>query len=86
METRQETFVPLDPASILPGDAVGIGVHTANALRGYEIGRAARERGAYVVFGGIHATLILRGRGGENVEPAGSNDCSSERHILGFTR
>ena len=24
---------------------------------GYEVGRAARERGAYVVFGGIHATL-----------------------------
>jgi hypothetical protein len=28
-----------------------------NALRGYEVGRAARERGAHVVFGGIHATL-----------------------------
>ena len=39
------------------GDIVGIGIHTANALRGYEIGKLARERGAYVVFGGIHATL-----------------------------
>src|SRR6185295_11473944 len=28
-----------------------------NARRGYEIGRAARERGAWVVYGGIHATL-----------------------------
>ena len=36
---------------------VGIGVHTGNALRGYELGKIARERGAYVVFGGIHATL-----------------------------
>ena len=52
-----ETLVRVDPASIRPGDVVGIGVHTANALRGYEIGRMARERGAYVVFGGIHATL-----------------------------
>ena len=30
-----------DPA----GDIVGIGIHTGNALRGYEVGRAARERG-----------------------------------------
>jgi radical SAM superfamily enzyme YgiQ (UPF0313 family) len=52
-----ETLEQVDAASIRPGDVVGIGVHTANALRGYEIGRMARERGAYVVFGGIHATL-----------------------------
>ena len=39
------------------GDVIGIGIHTGNALRGYEIGRLARERGAIVVFGGIHATL-----------------------------
>ena len=42
---------------IQPGDVVGIGIHTGNALRGYEVGRLARERGAWVVFGGIHATL-----------------------------
>jgi hypothetical protein len=52
-----ETLVQVDPAGIGPGDVVGIGVHTANALRGYEIGKMARERGAYDVFGGIHATL-----------------------------
>src|SRR5690242_7203826 len=52
-----ETLAPLDPGRIQPGDAVGIGIHTGNALRGYEIGRMARERGAYVIFGGIHATL-----------------------------
>jgi len=52
-----ETLEPLDPASISAGDVVGIGIHTGNALRGYEVGRQARSRGAWVVFGGIHATL-----------------------------
>lgn len=52
-----ETLVQMDPARIHAGDAVGIGIHTANALRGYEIGKMARERGASVIFGGIHATL-----------------------------
>jgi radical SAM superfamily enzyme YgiQ (UPF0313 family) len=52
-----ETLSPVDPKCIQPGDAVGIGIHTGNALRGYEIGKMARERGAYVIFGGIHATL-----------------------------
>ncbi len=52
-----ETLSPIDPPSIQPGDAVGIGIHTANALRGYEIGKIARRQGAYVIFGGIHATL-----------------------------
>lgn len=52
-----ETLVAVDPTQIQVGDVVGIGIHTANALRGYKIGKIARERGAYVVFGGIHATL-----------------------------
>jgi len=52
-----ETLVQIDAATIEPGDVVGIGIHTANALRGYALGRMARERGAFVVFGGIHATL-----------------------------
>jgi len=52
-----ETLRPVDPQQIQQGDVVGISVHTGNALRGYEIGKMARERGAYVVFGGIHATL-----------------------------
>jgi radical SAM superfamily enzyme YgiQ (UPF0313 family) len=52
-----ETLEPLDFATIKAGDVVGIGIHTGNALRGYEIGQAARKAGAYVVFGGIHATL-----------------------------
>lgn len=52
-----ETLEQLDISSIAAGDVVGIGIHTANALRGYELGRQARDRGAFVVFGGIHATL-----------------------------
>ena len=52
-----ETLETLDIESVQPGDVVGIGIHTGNALRGYEIGNIARERGATVVFGGIHATL-----------------------------
>lgn len=52
-----ETLVSTDPLMIQPGDVVGIGIHTGNALRGYEIGKMARSRGAYVIFGGIHATL-----------------------------
>ncbi len=52
-----ETLEPLDPSQIQRGDVVGISVHTGNALRGYEIGKIARNRGAWVVFGGIHATL-----------------------------
>jgi radical SAM superfamily enzyme YgiQ (UPF0313 family) len=52
-----ETLEPFDLDSVRPGDVVGVGIHTGNALRGYEIGRLARDRGATVVFGGIHATL-----------------------------
>ncbi len=52
-----ETLEPLDLDTVQTGDIVGIGIHTGNALRGYEVGVAARARGATVVFGGIHATL-----------------------------
>ena len=53
-----ETLDPMDLDSIQRGDVVGIGIHTGNALRGYEIGKAARAKGAFVVFGGIHSTLF----------------------------
>lgn len=52
-----ETLEAFDPAHVEEGDVVGIGIHTANALRGYQVGKLARARGAYVVYGGIHATL-----------------------------
>jgi hypothetical protein len=61
-----ETLSQVDPSSIHAGDAVGIGIHTANAPRGHEIGKMARSQGAYVIFGGIHATLYpKRPLGGE---------------------
>src|SRR3954469_12471510 len=56
-QITDETLEALDINSIAAGDVVGIGIHTGNALRGYEIGTQARARGATVVFGGIHATL-----------------------------
>src|ERR1700761_4026809 len=53
-----ESLEPIDPELIQPGDIVGISVHTGNALRGYAVGKLARSRGAWVVYGGIHATLF----------------------------
>ena len=52
-----ETLEPFDLRTVQPGDVVGVGIHTGNALRGYELGTLARARGAVVIFGGIHATL-----------------------------
>lgn len=56
-ELCDETLNHFDFDRLRPGDVVGIGIHTGNALRGYEVGRTARARGAWVVFGGIHSTL-----------------------------
>ena len=52
-----ETLEQIDPSMIQPGDVVGIGVHSGNVLRGYEVGRLARAAGATVIYGGIHTTL-----------------------------
>jgi radical SAM superfamily enzyme YgiQ (UPF0313 family) len=82
-----ETLDPMDLDSIAAGDVIGIGIHTGNALRGYEIGKTARAKGAYVIFGGIHATLfpeeplelggahaVVRGDG-DNIWPQVISDC-----------
>jgi len=72
-----ETLEPFDAAQLQRGDVVGIGIHTANAHRGYQIGRAARERGAFVVFGGIHPTLFpdeARQHGGAHAVVRGDGD------------
>jgi radical SAM superfamily enzyme YgiQ (UPF0313 family) len=53
-----ETLESFDSKAIAAGDVVGIGIHTGNALRGYELGVAARAAGAHVVYGGIHASLF----------------------------
>lgn len=52
-----ECLSAVDLLQVAAGDIVGIGIHTTNALRGYELGRALRERGATVIFGGVHASL-----------------------------
>ena len=53
-----ESIEPLDPATIQPGDIVGVSVHTGNALGGYAVGKLVHDRGATVVYGVIHATLF----------------------------
>jgi radical SAM superfamily enzyme YgiQ (UPF0313 family) len=72
-----ETLDQIDYNSISAGDIVGVGIHTFNALRGYEIGREARKRGACVVFGGIHPTLYpdeARELGGAHTVVRGDGD------------
>jgi radical SAM superfamily enzyme YgiQ (UPF0313 family) len=72
-----ETVELLDPSNIQKGDIVGIGIHTGNALRGYEIGKIARERGAFVIFGGVHASLYpdeSRDLGGAHAVVKGDGD------------
>jgi len=72
-----ETLEQIQPELIEPGDIVGIGIHTGNALRGMEVGRMARERGAWVIFGGIHATLYpeeSRDLGGAHAVVKGDGD------------
>jgi radical SAM superfamily enzyme YgiQ (UPF0313 family) len=72
-----ETLEPFDPETVSAGDVVGIGIHTANAHRGYEIGRAARARGAFVVFGGVHSTLYpeeAQSHGGAHAVVRGDGD------------
>jgi radical SAM superfamily enzyme YgiQ (UPF0313 family) len=76
-QITDETLEPFDAGDIQPGDVVGIGIHTGNALRGYEIGTAARACGATVVFGGIHATLYpdeARRLGGAHAVVRGDGD------------
>ena len=72
-----ETITAMNLDTVRPGDIVGIGVHTANVLRGMEVGRLAREKGAWVVYGGIHATLYpeeLREHGGAHAVVKGDGD------------
>jgi len=89
-QITDETLEALDPGKFQSGDVVGIGIHTANVHRGHEIGRLARARGAWVVYGGIHATLypeeahelggahaVVKGDG-EGVWPRVLEDCERQ--------
>jgi radical SAM superfamily enzyme YgiQ (UPF0313 family) len=72
-----ETVETFDVETVAAGDIVGIGIHTANALRGYQIGQRVRARGAYTVFGGIHATLYpdeVRQHGAAHTVVTGDGD------------
>jgi radical SAM superfamily enzyme YgiQ (UPF0313 family) len=72
-----EMLEPFDAAAVTAGDVVGIGIHTANALRGYQLGQLARARGAFVVFGGIHSTLFpdeVREHGGAHAVVGGDGE------------
>jgi radical SAM superfamily enzyme YgiQ (UPF0313 family) len=72
-----ETLDPMDMSVLEKGDIVGIGIHTGNALRGYEVGIAARAAGATVIYGGIHATLYpdeARDLGGAHAVVTGDGD------------
>ena len=79
-----ESLESMVPESIMPGDIVGISVHTGNALRGYEVGRIARQRGAWVIYGGIHATLYPEEaleRGGAHAVVKGDGDIAWGRVV-----
>ncbi|MHC5081039.1 MAG: B12-binding domain-containing radical SAM protein, partial [Planctomycetota bacterium] len=52
----EEEFVDLDLT--LEPDLVGLSLMTANAPRGYEIADHFRAKGAKVVLGGIHPTIL----------------------------
>ncbi|MGW8272611.1 MAG: B12-binding domain-containing radical SAM protein [Thermodesulfovibrionales bacterium] len=43
---------------LFPADLVGLSVNTTNALRAYEIAADFRRRGATVVMGGIHPSVL----------------------------
>lgn len=53
-----ETIQSFDPQMVRPGDVVGIGITTLNCLPGYAAAREAKRRGATVIMGGIHATIL----------------------------
>src|SRR5207245_2955760 len=88
-EICDETLSRLEPSSVQPGDVVGIGIHTSNALRGYELGRSLRERGACVIFGGIHATLYPQEAldlGGAHAVVKGDGDLAWGQALRDHTR
>jgi radical SAM superfamily enzyme YgiQ (UPF0313 family) len=85
-----ETLKPFDADRINPSDIVGIGIHTSNASRGYEVGRLVHARGGIPIFGGIHAGIypeesrqmgnaaaVVRGDG-DQVWPKVLSDCTHD--------
>ena len=72
-----EGLEPFDDGQLEKGDVIGIGLHTGNALVGYELGLRARSRGAWVIYGGSHPTLYpeeAHERGGAHAVVKGDGD------------
>ncbi len=53
-----ETIERFDGEIVNPGDIVGIGISTGNCLAGYRVIREAKSRGATVIVGGVHPTIL----------------------------
>jgi radical SAM superfamily enzyme YgiQ (UPF0313 family) len=53
-----ETINGFDARIVRPGDIVGVSVTTLNCVPGYAAVREAKRRGAIVIVGGIHATIL----------------------------
>jgi radical SAM superfamily enzyme YgiQ (UPF0313 family) len=53
-----EPVEAFDASKVGPGDIVGVGIHTGNCRPGYRVVRAAKERGATVIVGGVHPTIF----------------------------
>jgi radical SAM superfamily enzyme YgiQ (UPF0313 family) len=80
-----ESLEQIVPETIEPGDIVGISVHTGNALRGYAVGKMASARGAWVVYGGIHATLFpdeVFEKGAANAVVTGDGDIAWGKAVI----
>jgi len=53
-----ETLERFDPDIVNPGDIVGIGISSGNCVAGYRVVKEAKQRGAVVIVGGVHATIL----------------------------
>src|ERR1044072_5609528 len=53
-----EPVEAFNPESVGRGDIVGVGIHTGNCRPGYRVVRAAKQRGATVIAGGVHPTIF----------------------------
>jgi radical SAM superfamily enzyme YgiQ (UPF0313 family) len=53
-----ETIRPFNPDLVQKNDIVAVGITTGNCIGGYRVVKQAKEKGAIVVVGGIHATIL----------------------------
>lgn len=71
-----EPVTAFNTEAVRAGDIVGVGIHTGNCRPGYRVIRKAKERGATVIVGGIHATLFpeeVLGMGADSVVKGGGD-------------